>query len=262
METLDIEARLDNLLSTAQKETANIDLWAPITEREECPICLIPLPFKEGEIRFMTCCGKQICDGCNYKNYKNDFEKGEPLTQCAFCCQAPPTNSIKALKKLMKKNIPDAFMAMGSEYQSGESVFQSDTRSLEMIIRAAELGHAPAFGYIGKCYQRGICVEQDAFKALLYYEIATKKGSFHAHKQLASYYGTNEVQRSIKHLKVTASAGDQESMDVLMKTYKKNTISKEDLAQTLRRFQAASNEMKSTDRDDARAWFEEHPEYL
>ena len=45
MVSLELEARLDNLLSTAQAETANIDLFAPIQEKEECPICLIPLPF-------------------------------------------------------------------------------------------------------------------------------------------------------------------------------------------------------------------------
>ena len=46
MISLELEARLDNLLCTAQAETADIDLLAPliITEREECPICLLPLP--------------------------------------------------------------------------------------------------------------------------------------------------------------------------------------------------------------------------
>ena len=49
---LELEARLDNLLSTAQAETAAIDLYAPIAEREECPICMIPLPIKESETVF------------------------------------------------------------------------------------------------------------------------------------------------------------------------------------------------------------------
>ena len=34
MTTLELEARLDNLLSTAQIETADIDIFAPIAERE------------------------------------------------------------------------------------------------------------------------------------------------------------------------------------------------------------------------------------
>ena len=42
MVSLELEARLDNLLATAQEETA--DMFAPIPEKEECPICLLPLP--------------------------------------------------------------------------------------------------------------------------------------------------------------------------------------------------------------------------
>jgi len=38
MPTLELEARVDNLLATAQAETADIDLFAPILKRDECPI--------------------------------------------------------------------------------------------------------------------------------------------------------------------------------------------------------------------------------
>jgi hypothetical protein len=68
MATLDLEARLDNLLATAQEETKDIDLFAPIQEREECPICMIPLPMRDDETVFKLCCGKVICSGCVYKN--------------------------------------------------------------------------------------------------------------------------------------------------------------------------------------------------
>ena len=36
MTSLELETRLDNLLATAQIETAAIDLYAPMAEREEC----------------------------------------------------------------------------------------------------------------------------------------------------------------------------------------------------------------------------------
>ena len=35
MVSLELEARLDNLLATAQEETKDIDLFAPIQERED-----------------------------------------------------------------------------------------------------------------------------------------------------------------------------------------------------------------------------------
>jgi len=77
MVSLELEARLDSLLSIAQAETADIDLFAPIiiAEREECPICLIPFHINETETVFMSCCGKQICGGCAYKHMLTDRDK-------------------------------------------------------------------------------------------------------------------------------------------------------------------------------------------
>ena len=59
------------------------------------------------------------------------------------------------------------------------------------------------------------------------------------------------MQTSIKHTKVAASAGDQDSMDGLMKAYRDKLIAKEELTQILRAHQTSSNEMKSKDRDEA-----------
>ena len=256
MATLDIEARLDNLLSAAQEETANIDLFAPITEREECPICLIPLPLEENEIRFKICCGKCICKGCMYKHILTEMKKGVPRhkIKCAFCCQPESTNTNKALKKLMKRKNPTAFITMSYQYLQGEEVFQSNTKSLEMLIRAAELGYADAFGVIASSYEHGIAVELNMSKALEFYEVAAKKGSIPAHRWIAEIQNRNgNVDEGIKHYKVAASAGCQESMDALMKCYKHELVTKEDLAQTLYVYQASSNAMKSKDRDDAPA---------
>ena len=142
---LELEARLDNLLSTAQAETADIDIFAPIPEREECPICMQPLPLYGCESNFMSCCGKTICNGCVYKEVLNDLKNGLSKhalfneRKCAFCRQTLG-NVTKATKKLMKKNNPDAFMMMAASYKEGaDGVIQSDTKALEMCIRAAEL---------------------------------------------------------------------------------------------------------------------------
>ena len=147
MVSLELEARLENLLSTGQKETANIDLFAPIPEREECPICMIPLPLEEDGITFMQCCGKTICCGCTNKNMNNERKKGDK-PKCAFC-RRPLTKAekeyMKEIKRLMKNDNPDAFMHMAARYRSGEDgVLQSNTKALEMYIRSAELGKAQA----------------------------------------------------------------------------------------------------------------------
>ena len=91
----------------------------------------------------------------------------------------------------------------------------------------------------------------------LFYRVAAKKGSILAHRYLADFYRSNWNNfESIKHLKVVASAGDQESMDDLMRHYKNKLLSKEEITQTLRAFQTSNNELKSKDREDARAFME------
>jgi len=45
-------------------------------------------------------------------------------------------------------------MRMATLYEEGNGVFQSDTKALEMYIRAAELGNANAYAGIGLCYKR------------------------------------------------------------------------------------------------------------
>ena len=150
-------------------------------------------------------------------------------------------------------------MKMAINYRDGEGVFQSDTRSLEMRICAAELGNAKAHGLIGYHYDNGIAVEEDKSKALAYYEVSAKKGSVRGHELLAFYYQKEgNIQTSIEHLKIAASAGYQQSMDCVFAAYKDNSISKEDLAQTLRAYQTSSNETKSKDRDKVRAMMDQY----
>ena len=90
---------------------------------------------------------------------------------------------------------------------------------------------------------------------MAFYEIGARKGSIYAHGILTSFHGENgDFQTSIKHMKVVASAGCQDSMNGLMLYYRANSLPKDDLTQILRAFQISSNEMKSKDRDDARAF--------
>ena len=250
---VELKAKLDTLLSTAQAETANTDLFAPITDREECSICMIPLPLDAGDTKLLKCCGKMICNGCLYKNVT---AKGTADQKCAYCRQPmlsahDPKNYLKGLKKLMKKNNPHAFMHMALEYSAGEDVFQSDTKALQMYTCAAELGRIDAYTEIGRYYNTGKVVGQDRSKALTFYKISAKKGSMIAHQLLAKYEEKfGNTQNRIGHLKVLASAGDQQTMNSLIQL---NLLSKDDLTQTLCACQASQNEMKSKDRDDARA---------
>ena len=154
-------------------------------------------------------------------------------------------------------------MMMADQYNEGQGVIQSNTRALEMYIRAAELGDTEAFGNIGLAYELGDVVEQNISKSLEFYEVSAKKGSLVAHKHLASFLGNKgDILESIQHLKITACAGDKHSMDYLMEVYKDNLLSKEELTKTLHAFQKCTNNMKSKDRDDARVTREKRRQQL
>ena len=185
--------------------------------------------------------------------FKNHFADNPDDMKCAFCRQVSPDNNIKETRKLMKNNKSEAFILMAGRYKVGQEVFQSDTRSLEMYIRAAELGKANAFALIAQYYEEGIAVQQDMSNAIAFYELAAQKGCVKAHCLLALLHEKNgDIQLSIKHRRVAASAGEKSSMDYLMKMYKLELLSKEELTQTLRAHQTSSNELNSKERDDAR----------
>lgn len=155
---------------------------------------------------------------------KKGKKRGEH--KCAFCGQltleGPPR--VKSLKKLMKRNNPRAFIEMARYYHLGnKGVMQSNTKALEMIIRAAELGDTEAFQKLGSFYHQGFSVEQDKSKALAFYEVAAKKG----YQELARFHAINgDIQKSIQHLRVGASSGDKDSMDDLMEMYNINYYQK------------------------------------
>mgnify|MGYP000007867152 CR=1 FL=1 len=72
-------------------------------EREECPICLLPMPIREDDTTVESCCGKRICQGCTYAM---DMSEGKAL--CAFCRTPTVTSDeefIKQLKKLINNGI-------------------------------------------------------------------------------------------------------------------------------------------------------------
>ena len=70
--------------------------------REECPICMLPPPLYDNSTgtTFHTCCGKEICDGCEYAMAESGAKE-----LCPFC-RTPYAKSdkeeIKRLKKLME----------------------------------------------------------------------------------------------------------------------------------------------------------------
>ena len=55
-------------------------LFKESSARDECPICLLPLPLENSEHRYQPCCGKILCCGCIHATYIADNRY-----LCPFC---------------------------------------------------------------------------------------------------------------------------------------------------------------------------------
>ena len=139
------------------------ELFKDPPEREECPICMLPLPFDERNIMFQSCCGKFICSGCNHDQIKNDCSRGKAYNEsgdCAFC-RTPPTSTDKGIiDRLIRgvdRNDPNSIVQLASFYADGRMGLQKDlAKAIEMFQKSGELGCATAYYWLGALYHKGM----------------------------------------------------------------------------------------------------------
>ena len=222
-------------------------------EREECPICLLPLPFENNASGFQFCCGKRICSGCIIGMMES--EQGARL--CPYCREPNLLESsdehIKRAKKLMDKGNAEALLALGGYYAYGfNGLLEDMTKARELWLKAGELGCAHGYYNLGKSYDNGTGVEMDKKKAKHYYELAAMAGHVFAQYSLGIMEGNSRnLRRSVKYFMVSARAGHKESLEGVKIGYKSGLVTKDEYADTLRASQKRLDEMKSDARDYA-----------
>ena len=113
---------------------------------EECPICMQPPPLYDNNTgtTFHPCCGKHICNGCEYAMAESGAKR-----LCAYC-RTPYAKSdkeeIKRLKKLMEKGNAYAFYMLAGSYAQGSmGMPQHLAKANELYLKAGELGCAGAY---------------------------------------------------------------------------------------------------------------------
>ena len=227
--------------------------------REDCPICMLPLPFAMDERSFKSCCGKTICDGCMYAMVMEGVRKGKKKEQVGICafCRTPPHSSneegIERLAKLREKANAMAYYQFGGDYARGKNGMpQNRAKANELWLKAGDLGCADAYFNLGISYNNGMGVEADEKKATHYYEIAAMMGNVQARYNLGALEGrAGNHQRKYKHFIIAARAGHTESLDVVKKGFTKGFVIKDEYASTLRAYHESQTEMKSEARDKA-----------
>ena len=225
--------------------------------REDCPICFLPLPLNPGETTFEPCCAKIICNGCLYAMIEEARGRGEEIALCAFCRTLSATSGeeVKQIKRLVEAGNAYAFYNFAGWYARGIMGMPQDIeKSNELLLKAGELGCAEAYCNLGYSYRNGNGVNIDPKKANHFYELAAMNGDVQARHNLGCGEGrAGNFHRACKHFILAARAGNKDSFDNVKQAFMKGIITKEEYANTLRAFQKIQEEMKSDDRDKARA---------
>uniref|UniRef100_A0A7S2P1Y8 Uncharacterized protein n=1 Tax=Skeletonema marinoi TaxID=267567 RepID=A0A7S2P1Y8_9STRA len=126
--------------------------------------------------------------------------------------------------------------------------------AFEYLSKAADLDDLEAHYQLSIMYQKGNGVEKDEQMEAYHLEVAAIAGHPKARHNLGCIEGDNgRQQRAAKHLIISASLGDDLSLDELKIEYAtgRGYVSKEDFAAALRAHQAAVASMKSPQRDEA-----------
>jgi len=162
--------------------------------------------------KYMSCCGKVICSGCDYAplydNQGNEVEK-----KCPYCRATNPASyeeAVERMKKRMEAGDANAIFKIGWYYREGADGYPQDyPKALELYHRAAELGHAEAYTAIGNAYYNGgRGIEVDNKKAIHYTELAAMRGDSMARHNLGVMEGcADNMDRALKHLTIAIRAG-------------------------------------------------------
>ena len=245
-----------------EEEMKDKKLFQDPPPKEDCPICLVPMPFAgelDGRFRFVYkfCCGKRVCTGCIDAAAK-EMKKGKMKRCCEFCRAPNPRSGkeeMKRCKKRMKLKDAYAFYELGDHYSTGcWGLPQHLSKAVELWKQGAELGSIHSYCGLGDAYMRGAGVEQDVEKARYHFEIAAMGGHENARHGLGGIEeGLGNAKKGMKHIMFAARCGYDMSMKAIGKAYKMGYVTKDEYAATLRAYKESYDEMESVHRAAAAA---------
>ena len=235
------------------------ELFKQPPSREDCPICFLELPIMLSLQEYKSCCGKIICDGCNIcHGYSLASTAQSDEFPCPFCrtpIARSDEESRKRLDRRIELNDPFAIFMLGFDYFDGDNGVQHDiVKSLELLHRAAELGSIVAHGLLGEIYFDGKKAPANYKKAEYHLEIAAMAGHVRARQNLGDlelHIGNDH--RAMKHFLISASGGDETSMEAIQFGYRHDLVNKDVFEKTVRAHKKSQDELKSEWRDRAAA---------
>ena len=209
-----------------------------------------------------------ICTGCVGENEASIKKQNEEKSAgkkvaftCPFCREPIPTSAGEEFALLQAKclqNDQKALSIMGDLYRDGDHhVAKDDLKALDCWIRAVELASPEACTNIGNSYDLGNGVSVDKKRASLFERIGALRGSVVARHNIGCFeYMSGNHEIAIRHWKIAAEAGYQDSLTAIRKIYNadgkapgKEFISKECMDFAYRACHEAQMEVKSEERE-------------
>ena len=254
--------------------------------KEECPVCLLPMPNESSYIGYVSCCGNVICAGCDIKesairlwtNEKREA-KNPPLPRIEATCPLCRTERVitdklhyRRLRKRMDLNDNKAFYKMGSNYEAGAIGLPKDLdKAIEHFLRAVELGSANACWSLALLYLKGEVklkswLENPSKKippTFHYFKLAAMRGHIAARYNIGvQAFQEGNVEVAMKHWMISAAAGNDDSLQQIRESYRIKKASKDHFEEALRAYQKAKEDMASEERDMAKKFVEGGRDWL
>ena len=226
------------------------------SENDFCLICTLPIQLQTNPL-FMVCCMKRVCHGCGLAAQKRG------MFDCPFCRTPRHEDDASQLAMVQKRvdvKDPEAIHFLGSRYYFGMLGLEKNVlRAIELWTEAAELGSIEAHFDLGLSFSKGEKgVQQDRAEAARYFELAAMKGHVAARHNLGCQECLNgNCRRAVRHYLIAAKMGYKYSLDNIKVMFATGLATKEQYAEALKGYQAAVEEMKSPERDEADPWLEE-----
>ena len=260
------------------------------SSRRECPICYHVLPFDATEHIYHDCCGRLICDGCVIGKQRTQLKEPQPqfkdlgkiiegttpeveqfrlikkhgnnIYVCPYCRAPLPKREEESLQRLYTRieihNDRDYTIAvnlLGMYFEKGQCGLPQNLKKAEELYKeACDLGEPDAAWNLVVLY-RNHYSDQKKNAEIEYLQRGDMLGSVNCIQELAyeARDSGNEEEFARLWLKSVRLGGDEVN---LWWFYRRNLISKDVIATTLRANQAIKDEVKTKRRSFAQRYQE------
>ena len=150
--------------------------------------------------------------------------------------------------KRVEVNDAASMMVLGSHYYHGKlGLLRDQGKAIELWKQAAALGSSKAHFQLGAYYKLGGDMKKEKF----HNEAAAMAGHEVARYNLGCMeYHSGNVERTVKHWTIAASAGDYYAMHSLIKVIEVGRVSRDEINSTLTAYNTSCDEMRSEARDN------------